>query len=267
MQTVGAYSSAYEHLIFEELHQNSHGVSAVKIISVANQQGIPIYSIDSNNRAAILPKLRISDEAMADIQNALAAGKQVTVPESSIHYYDWQGDGYIIKDPNTGAAAYMIAGGLAGGSTADASDALIGALEDISKDVSFDMIGAAAKFLGMAVAEAFSKAAGYLAAAIKAITTALDMYSKTGSRWKEAAAFAVEAILYLVAGVYVTALLVALAAGSAEIGAVLIAILLVGIVCWAIETILLKFIEVVWNVIRSRWRYARKKRQVQYDYA
>ena len=54
---------------------------------------------------------------MTDIRNGVNAGKTVTVHDTQITLNGWSGTGYIILDPNTGAGAYMIGGGLDGGST------------------------------------------------------------------------------------------------------------------------------------------------------
>ena len=42
------------------------------------------------------------------------AGKIVTVSKTDIYFNGWTGCGYIIVDPNTGAGAYMISGGMNG---------------------------------------------------------------------------------------------------------------------------------------------------------
>ena len=55
-----------------------------------------------------------SEIAMSEIQNALAAGKEVTVHQSPITQSGWTGSGYIITDPATGAGAYKISGGANG---------------------------------------------------------------------------------------------------------------------------------------------------------
>lgn len=60
----------------------------------------------------------------ADVQNLVAAGRIVTVPERDIVVGDWQGAGYIAIDPATGAGGYIISGGLAGGSWALLLDCL-----------------------------------------------------------------------------------------------------------------------------------------------
>ncbi|WP_180169699.1 hypothetical protein [Acinetobacter sp. YH12021] len=95
--------------------KNVDGISAAKAIKLAAEQGQKIYQIDRNNINTILPNLNHDSQVIADIRNAVAAGKVVTTTEKSINFYGWQGSGYIILDPNTGSGAYMISGGLNGG--------------------------------------------------------------------------------------------------------------------------------------------------------
>ena len=52
---------------------------------------------------------------MTDIRNGINAGKTVTVHDTQINFNGWSGTGYTILDPNSGAGAYMIGGGLDGG--------------------------------------------------------------------------------------------------------------------------------------------------------
>ncbi|MEW6104614.1 MAG: hypothetical protein AB1630_12515, partial [bacterium] len=61
---------------------------------------------------------------------AINTGKIVTIPQREIQYYDWEGIGYTIIDPNTGAGAYMISGGMKGGGAADLYDFLEKTLSD-----------------------------------------------------------------------------------------------------------------------------------------
>ena len=114
MLSLGQMSSGMEHGIFEQLY-NKTGTSAVKALSVANSQGIPIYTVSASNIANVLPVLQISDQVKTDIQNAVNAGKTVTVSKTNVTVDTWNGVGYVILDPNTGAGAYMISGGYAGG--------------------------------------------------------------------------------------------------------------------------------------------------------
>jgi hypothetical protein len=114
----GMTSSALEHSVPEQLFSTTEnpaqGISAVKALQIANEQGIPIYTINQTNIATILPQLQLDSETIADIQNAVNAGKEVTVSKTDITFNGWTGCGYIIIDPATGAGAYMISGGVNG---------------------------------------------------------------------------------------------------------------------------------------------------------
>jgi len=118
MLSSGMTSSTLEHSLPEELFSTSdspaQGVSTIKAMKIANDQGIPIYTVNQASIDTILPQLQIGSEVKSDIQNAVNAGKAVTVPKSNISYNGWIGCGYIITNPETGAGAYMISGGTNG---------------------------------------------------------------------------------------------------------------------------------------------------------
>jgi len=115
----GQNSSALEHSVPEQLFSTpdnpAEGISAVKALQIANNQGIPIYTVNGSNADTILPQLQVGADVKADIANAVNAGKEVTVPQTNITFNDWKGCGYIIINPDTGSGAYMISGGLSGG--------------------------------------------------------------------------------------------------------------------------------------------------------
>ncbi|MEW6680240.1 MAG: hypothetical protein AB1297_04340, partial [bacterium] len=106
--------SVNEHLTLDIPMGTITGVSGVKAIQISNQQGIPIYKIDKTNISSILPILQQDVDVKGAIQDAVNAGYEVIVPEREIIYYGWQGTGYIIQDPTTGAGACLISGGAAG---------------------------------------------------------------------------------------------------------------------------------------------------------
>jgi len=114
MTTSGSVGSGSEHGIIEQMY-GVDAISAVKAIHLANQQGIRIYQITASNRATVLPLLQVSNAVKADINNAVNAGKEVLIPERELLVNDWRGVGYIVSDPATGAAGYLISGGIAGG--------------------------------------------------------------------------------------------------------------------------------------------------------
>ena len=150
----GYRSSVEEHSVFDELlaevfgtttgtrpqdmthpflHQteaeNYPTISAVKALRVANEQGIPIYSLDSPDAYnAVKGELQLSSGVGSDVVNAVNSGKVVIVHQKAITFYDWHGFGYIIRDPDTGDGAYKISGGSNGGSSADKSK-ISGAIE------------------------------------------------------------------------------------------------------------------------------------------
>jgi len=66
----------------------------------------------------VLPKLEISQSIRNDIRSAVNSGYVVMVPQRNVQYFDWVGVGYIVLDPSTGSAGYMISGGIAGGAMA-----------------------------------------------------------------------------------------------------------------------------------------------------
>ncbi|MBI5184180.1 MAG: hypothetical protein HZA01_00400 [Nitrospinae bacterium] len=121
MNISGTTSSAWEHRIFEAF-VNTPSVSAMKLLKYANQQGISILTIDSGNVGQLLSTLQISSDVKTEIQNSINAGKKVIVSQSEVQYYDWKGVGHVVLDPTTGAGAYMISGGLAGGGTSQTTN-------------------------------------------------------------------------------------------------------------------------------------------------
>ncbi|MFZ6755982.1 transglutaminase domain-containing protein [Undibacterium sp. Ji50W] len=128
MRQSGLASSIAEHLIPESLFQNisldindssqPQGVSAVKALAIAANEGQKIYTLKSSNQAihsSVLQSLQIDMDVKYEIANALAAGKEVTVHERDVTVNGWKVTGYIVFDPDTGAGAYKISSGENGG--------------------------------------------------------------------------------------------------------------------------------------------------------
>jgi hypothetical protein len=83
-------------------------------VPIAAAHGQRIYTLTQANMAQ-LANVTIDDGARSEISNALYAGKEVTVHATPLSYYGWQGSGYTIIDPETGAGAWKISGGANGG--------------------------------------------------------------------------------------------------------------------------------------------------------
>lgn len=142
----GQYSSAMEHAVPEQfwVHKSScrynengqiknpsllpcaEGISAVKAIAIAQQQGQKIYTINRDNAATALPRLPVGGDTGAEIRSAVQAGKEVTVHERQISAHGWSGYGYTIVDPETGGGAYLIEGKGNGGVLTDTAPTWLG---------------------------------------------------------------------------------------------------------------------------------------------
>jgi len=101
------------------------GVSAVKALTIAEQQGQKIYLITQSNIAQ-LANVSQSATVMSDISNALAAGMEVAVSQAPISTTGFNGAGYIITDPGTGAGSYLIEDGSHGAKIAKGIISVVG---------------------------------------------------------------------------------------------------------------------------------------------
>lgn len=116
MVSSGLGSSAWESMILQSFF-DIPSVSATSLLKSATQHNIPIYNIDNTNVDSSLSELQVASEVKDDIKNAVNAGKKVFISKTNVQYNDWDGVGYIVLDPVTGTAGYMISGGSAGSLT------------------------------------------------------------------------------------------------------------------------------------------------------
>jgi cell wall-associated NlpC family hydrolase len=117
MDIAGLVSSYHEHDVFEKI-DDFYSVSAVRALQYARETNISIYTINSSNISQLMPLLEVGEDVKQDIQDAVGAGKEVTISQTNVQIYDWIGVGYIIKDTLTGSGTYRISGGLGGALTA-----------------------------------------------------------------------------------------------------------------------------------------------------
>jgi hypothetical protein len=112
---VGFYMSAMEHATAERFLTSREypgdAVSSVKAIAFAAQAGQKVYGINASNAGVVLPRLALPFPVIADIRNAIDAGRLVIAHEKELLFGAWKGAGYIILDPATGSGAFRINGG------------------------------------------------------------------------------------------------------------------------------------------------------------
>lgn len=118
-RSLGMLASILEHAVPEQIYSDpsapTEGVSAAKLLSLANLQGQKIYTIDSSNISTTLPLISVDQDVKDDITKAVNAGQAATVHEANLSVNGWTGAGYILLDPKTGSGAYRISGGMNGG--------------------------------------------------------------------------------------------------------------------------------------------------------
>ncbi len=86
--------------------------STMRILQQANQEGIPIYRIDSTNSGALVPLLMHDGIVINSVNSAIASGREVVIPKTPILFAGTQVAGWIEQDLATGSAAYLISGSL-----------------------------------------------------------------------------------------------------------------------------------------------------------
>ncbi|HEX6899191.1 MAG TPA: transglutaminase-like domain-containing protein [Thermoanaerobaculia bacterium] len=134
MKQAGTAGSYLEGALWDQFRDRTdpgpRGVSSIHILQAAMSQGIPIYHITSANSAAVLPLLQLNSAVESDIATAVSQGKTVLTPERNVNLGAWTGVGYIIQD-DTGGGAYLISGGLSGGTWLDCLRELLPSWETV----------------------------------------------------------------------------------------------------------------------------------------
>lgn len=114
----GVIGSRKESAIWDVLLDGSvtgQGVDSMSYLEAAASRGIPIFGIDAENLSTALPQLQVSGAVKRDIENAVNAGRVVTIPQRAFELNDFSGIGFVALDTASGSGAYMISRGLAGG--------------------------------------------------------------------------------------------------------------------------------------------------------
>lgn len=114
----GLQGSALEHSLFENDFLVD-SISADKGLGLARKAGTAIASITDANADAEVATLPYPQAVRDDIRNWARLGFRVEVPRAAVSFQDWAGAVWRVEDPKTGAAGYFLAGGLAGGATAE----------------------------------------------------------------------------------------------------------------------------------------------------
>ncbi len=117
MELSALEGSALESRVLEK-NLEVESISTTKLIGLARAGSVPMLTINAANAATILPSLPFDASVIDDINQAVAEGGIVTVPDQLVSAGDWTGIGYIKEDVATGESGWMLSGTIAGGMTA-----------------------------------------------------------------------------------------------------------------------------------------------------
>ncbi len=115
-QIEGLGSSLLESRLWDTF-TGLQSISTTRGLQVANANGIPIYHIDQINIGSLLPTMNAFPDVLQNVLNEVNAGFMVTIPRDTIIMNQWIGSVWIEETPDGFPLAYLIEGGLFGGST------------------------------------------------------------------------------------------------------------------------------------------------------
>jgi hypothetical protein len=101
--------------MFSDPDNPTDGVSAVKALQLAAQQGQRIYQIDQSNVSTVLSQINLETSVKDEIRTYVRDNRIAIVHTDNISVPGWTGAGYILLDQQTGAGSYKISGGGNGG--------------------------------------------------------------------------------------------------------------------------------------------------------
>ncbi len=113
-ELLGSQSSYLEGEVFNQVLARE-GIASVSALTRSNREGQALTRVDGGNVGMVLAQVDLGAEAEDAVAFAVSQGKIAWVAETPITVNQWTGTGYVLEDPATGAAGYLISGGLAGG--------------------------------------------------------------------------------------------------------------------------------------------------------
>ena len=115
---LGLQSSYLEGSLWGEVFKEI-GVGAAQALTRSKEAGQGLYyQVTASTIETVLGQVNLGADEEAVIRQAvLSQGRVAYLPSAAIQVGHWTGTGYILEDPQTGAATYPIAGNYAGGSS------------------------------------------------------------------------------------------------------------------------------------------------------
>jgi RHS repeat-associated protein len=124
--TAWGLGSAYEHAVMEQLHAGRHpGVSTMKFLQRASQDGNRVFLARSSNYAAVQPQLSGYDSYyMSNFQSHVNANGFILLgANGNKQFGEWSGSAWLAYGGIDSVAGYLISGHLNGGYATTSEDA------------------------------------------------------------------------------------------------------------------------------------------------
>ena len=115
----GMAASRFEDVIWNE-YTGQDCISTMSIFERAKKEGIDLVTLNGKSYNENITRVSADKDTLSAVKSAVNRGLTVIIPERGMEWDDWEGTGYLILNPETGAGEYMISGGLSGGSTSTA---------------------------------------------------------------------------------------------------------------------------------------------------
>jgi len=116
MRACGSIGTNMEHAMIE-IFYGVKAVSTGMIFAEAAKQGIEIHVIRKDTLETDLAAISAYNVTKNHIRSYVNIGYIAMIPQRSVSVGSWSGQGWMVLDEETGAAGYMICGGLHGETT------------------------------------------------------------------------------------------------------------------------------------------------------
>ncbi|MBZ4417857.1 RHS repeat-associated core domain-containing protein [Myxococcus sp. RHSTA-1-4] len=155
---MAGYEGSYQEAHVLAQGTGEEAVSAATVLQRARAQGVDVLDITPANAPAQLARLVATPEVRRDVEDLVSRGWEVRIPEVPLELRDWEGTGYIAREPLTEEGGYYLSGRLSGGQTivspgAWLDDSLVEVLEGPDAPQSTDDLARIARIVKVAATD------------------------------------------------------------------------------------------------------------------
>ena len=252
---LGGLASALEHAMPEQMLSPGkiigEGVSTVSVLHKAVREGQRVHHLTPENRGDHPLELTHDPKVLQEIERALYAGREVVVHAHPVRFSGWEGAGYVIFDPETGAGAWKITGGANGGFLGEVEEAFSKPMFHLSASQTAAYL-LTKTFPIVGTYRTAIRDTGNVLLGVGAFITVVEVRNETESNWKGVAAGSADLAVTMLGGVTAKALFGAAAAANPVVAAVVISVAL-GVLVSSSRTQVIEYIKQSQGSQRGGW--------------